>query len=583
MSNSTDTTGCISHRPNSRFFIIFEDFRDIARVASGTEHEHKLAAFWRVLETKTNDRITAIPEIAEECKKKDVPIPEEYLWIEMSYSDFVRRAQGVYKSSSFQIAAAESERLGFSKSRNMKRPVNPDEPDSPQEDYKEYLFFTNAMQTALTTGKLPPPIEINSPLLKAIPERKKKRKEKRAIEKNRESLLKSIAPPIEINTTPLLKSIGNNNIDKDITNNDKEYRERIPAPESDTPTVSPPSVGAARADYPLITFADCLTYLEQQGVPARGDDAVQIMVQARTLYADKHSLPSKTEAFIEKLREWRIEDEQPEEDITQAETVKVQAVSKQNTSTPTPAQAPSPQSEQAALGQCSFCPEEAELTCRVCGKHVCYFEHGRRFPLSETEVEDYCLPCLEAHNAAVTKALRQKESAQQNQSAGSPCSAVVTPDNPPSGVPPTKGKGKKQAEPKPETSKSPPAEPASEMAWGTRKCLLWFDYWRGGILIGKFKLMQASTCAKGLAEQFSEQQVIETRTMMEADPYYINKGGCDVCDVANNIHKYLKRRQQTKKPAQSTNAAQSQPITNIRELVRQREALRAAAAVQVGV
>jgi len=90
------------------------------------------------------------------------------------------------------------------------------------------------------------------------------------------------------------------------------------------------------------------------------------------------------------------------------------------------------------------------------------------------------------------------------------------------------------------------------MAWGTRKCLLWFDYWRGGILIGKFKLMQASTCAKGLAEQFSEQQVIETRTMMEADPYYIGKGGCDVCDVANNIHKYLRRRKTGTKPAAST-------------------------------
>src|SRR6266568_294940 len=165
----------------------------------------------------------------------------------------------------------------------------------------------------------------------------------------------------------------------------RQERERIPAPESHAPTVAPPDVGAL-------------------------------------------ALPSKTEAFIEKLREWRIEDEQPEEDITQAETVKVQAVSKQNTSTPTPAQAPSPQSEQAALGQCSFCPEEAELTCRVCGKHVCYFEHGRRFPLSETEVEDYCLPCLEAHNAAVTKALRQKESAQQNHSAGSPCGAMVTPE-----------------------------------------------------------------------------------------------------------------------------------------------------------
>ena len=95
------------------------------------------------------------------------------------------------------------------------------------------------------------------------------------------------------------------------------------------------------------------------------------------------------------------------------------------------------------------------------------------------------------------------------------------------------------------------------MPWGTRKCLLWFDYWRGGILIGKFKLMQASTCAKGLAEQFSEETVIEARTDMEADPYYIAKGGCDVCDVANNIHKYLKRKQSGQKPGNAAPVIQA--------------------------
>ncbi len=196
------------------------------------------------------------------------------------------------------------------------------------------------------------------------------------------------------------------------------------------------------------------------------------------------ALPSKTEAFIEKLREWRIEDEQPEEDITQAETVKVPVVSKQNTPTPTPAQAPSPQAEQAALGQ----------------------------------------------------------TAQQNHSAVTPCSAVVTPDGGTSGVTPTKGKAKKQAEPKVDAPKSPPAEPPSEMPWGTRKCLLWFDYWRGGTLIGTYKNSQASTCAKGLSQQFSEEVVIQTRNTMADDPYWIARGGPDVCEVANNIHRYVRKQ-----------------------------------------
>ena len=182
------------------------------------------------------------------------------------------------------------------------------------------------------------------------------------------------------------------------------------------------------------------------------------------------------------------------EDDDPDKTVKVPVVSKQNTPTTPPAQAPSPQSEQVAPGS--------------------------------------------AHSARDTREPAPQAPAQAAESAA-------------------KGKGKKPVEPKSETSKSPPAEPASDMAWGTRKCLLWFDYWRGGILIGKFKLMQASTCAKGLAEQFSEQQVIQARTDMEADPYYVAKGGCDVCDVANNIHKYLKRKQSGQKPGSAAPVIQA--------------------------
>src|SRR4051794_39608741 len=114
---------------------MYEDFLDVAKVS---EHQYKLAAFWRVLETKTNDRLTSIPNIVEDCKNKAIPIPEEHLWIEIPYREFVKRALGVYKVSSFQIAAAESERLGFSKSRVLKRPSNPNDTDSPKEDYKEY-------------------------------------------------------------------------------------------------------------------------------------------------------------------------------------------------------------------------------------------------------------------------------------------------------------------------------------------------------------------------------------------------------------------------------------------------------------
>ena len=101
----------------------------------------------------------------------------------------------------------------------------------------------------------------------------------------------------------------------------------------------------------------------------------------------------------------------------------------------------------------------------------------------------------------------------------------------------------------PATAHSKPVEPHADMAWGTRKCLQWFDYWRGGVLIAKYKLQQAASCAKGLAEQFDEATVIRIRGDMADDPYYIERGGPDICDVANNIHKYLNKKKPKKEPS----------------------------------
>jgi hypothetical protein len=85
--------------------------------------------------------------------------------------------------------------------------------------------------------------------------------------------------------------------------------------------------------------------------------------------------------------------------------------------------------------------------------------------------------------------------------------------------------------------------PSEDAPWGTRTCMAMFDAWRGVVLIGRWKNSQASECAKGLATNYTREQVVQARTDMEADQYYIDRGGCDICDVANNIHKYLKRRQ----------------------------------------
>ena len=107
----------------------------------------------------------------------------------------------------------------------------------------------------------------------------------------------------------------------------------------------------------------------------------------------------------------------------------------------------------------------------------------------------------------------------------------------------------------PSSPASKPVEPVAEMTWGTRKCLQWFDYWRGGILIAKYKLQQAASCAKGLAEQFDEATFIEIRNKMAGDQYYIDRGGVDVCDVANNCHKYLNKIRTKQKPPSNEHKA----------------------------
>ena len=80
------------------------------------------------------------------------------------------------------------------------------------------------------------------------------------------------------------------------------------------------------------------------------------------------------------------------------------------------------------------------------------------------------------------------------------------------------------------------------MKWGTRKCLLLFDFWRGAPLLTDFKLMQASKCAKPLATYYAEDEVRLGKKRMDADDYYKKRGSVDIQDVANNIQRYVKKK-----------------------------------------
>jgi DNA-binding IscR family transcriptional regulator len=114
-------------------------------------------------------------------------------------------------------------------------------------------------------------------------------------------------------------------------------------------------------------------------------------------------------------------------------------------------------------------------------------------------------------------------------------------------VKPTKPSSKqKEKHTEPLTPKPPPVMPPDDMPWGTNKCRQMFDAWRGKTLIPKHKLMEASTCAKELAIQYTEEEVRRVYNLMNEDPYWIGRGGPDICNVASNIHREIKKvRRQT--------------------------------------
>src|ERR1700724_2749026 len=123
---------------------------------------------------------------------------------------------------------------------------------------------------------------------------------------------------------------------------------------------------------------------------------------------------------------------------------------------------------------------------------------------------------------------------------------------------------KKERHTEPLMPKGPPQMPPDDMAWGTKKCLQIFDAWRGHILIGHYKLTQASTCAKGLAEQYTEEEVRRVYLAMSEDEYWKERG-IDICNVANNIHKEIKKTKTAKSsaPAQQPKGSQ-QPAVSAR-------------------
>ncbi len=190
---------------------------------------------------------------------------------------------------------------------------------------------------------------------------------------------------------------------------------------------------------------------------------------------------------------------------------------------------------------------------------------GHKNKASENALHSQEMP---SSTQAVDESNRQAtEQPQQQASAVSPIATETTKKPGKSAGGRGKGKGKEKVTQAPlieedEPEATPPQEPPVEMKWGTRKCLLLFDFWRGAPLLTDFKLMQASKCAKPLASYYTEDEVRLGKKRMDADDYYKKRGSVDIMDVANNIQRYVKKKSHLRVVSTNTTVQAERPIAS---------------------
>src|SRR5258708_877604 len=111
------------------------------------------------------------------------------------------------------------------------------------------------------------------------------------------------------------------------------------------------------------------------------------------------------------------------------------------------------------------------------------------------------------------------------------------------------GAGKRTRKPKTEDEQAPgPPQMPPEDEWTTTTCLRLFDYWRGAPQLDLGQIKYAASCAKNLAASYNREQVTRVRTVMNEDPYWIERGGADICDVARHMSKEWNKLQKMRKP-----------------------------------
>jgi hypothetical protein len=270
-------SGCIQHR-DTRHLRLYYDYMDIY-----SDNEYK-AKIIRILETWTDHKRAEWYKTNSDRLEQGQEFLEPDFWITMSYQQFRYYMRHTASEDTLKKALVELEQA-----KHIKRRVNPDFPYGPP----QYLLNSKVIQAALnklSTPPLvpdPPPQEDTPPPGKNIPPQEITPTQGVELppprgEKTREGGRK--------NTPTQGGKFGTSNITtknylEDVIDSDKE---ESTGEQNEKGALASPHVDAALPDFPLITYADCITYLKLRGVSPQGD-AVQVMVQARTLYVSDHN------------------------------------------------------------------------------------------------------------------------------------------------------------------------------------------------------------------------------------------------------------------------------------------------------
>src|SRR6266567_4419870 len=356
----------LERRANYRTIAYREDILHILERKDAAAILYQIIYRW---ETEIK-RPLILKEIERRKQSKQSPLTfqevEDMMWVYMSYNDFVRESGGAV---AYNTVIRMLDYMIDTKKVVEQRPNH--DPRYPDYEYRINRSVVKELLKALPAEPIFTP---------KVPKKKEKSTQEgigsdgstqegtppqSSTQMGTESTQEGIA------TTQMGTEVYPNGGTSHITTHNYSHNystedESIPATESDTPTVSPPVVGDSRASSPLeeffsslpipVTFDDALVYLAPHGGVPPGLDAVEVMNLAQKLWSEAHEDEWEQRATWRALQTGLIESgvlpqSDDEEDITQAETVKVPVVPKQNTPTPTPAQATSPQSEQVAPGQ----------------------------------------------------------------------------------------------------------------------------------------------------------------------------------------------------------------------------------------